>query len=74
MENNGAGGEHPLIFKEMKLGEKFNDEDEAKQFINEENFCEFIVSTNNKKSLYFHCKHSRKSDYTGNGLREGQHL
>ena len=80
VDGGGGGGAEQFQARpgrELKIGEKFKDETEAKEFIktfNQENFCEFVVGTNNKKSLYFCCTHSRKRDYRGNiGTRKGQH-
>ena len=62
--------------KELKVGEKFRDEDEAKDFIknfSKANFCDFNVGTNNAKQLLFHCKHSRFRKHKGTGNRPQQH-
>ena len=63
--------------RSLKVGAKFQDVVAAKEFINhfnKENFCEFIVGTNNAKSLYFVCTHSRHRKSTSKGSRPGQHF
>ena len=59
--------ELPPPVKVIKVGEQFRDVSEVKEYIktfNKEHFCEFIVGTNNSKSLYFVCTSSRCRKYS----------
>ena len=54
------------------VGTVFKDEDAVKLALskyNEQNYTEFTVTTNNKKTIVIKCKHGRKRSYEGTGRR-----
>ena len=59
----------------MEKGKQFNNVEDAKKYIkefNEDNFTNFVVDSNNKRSLVFICKHGVHRDSTSKGVREAQ--
>ena len=58
---------------DIHVGRNFDGVDAAKQFVkefNEKHFTNFVVETNNKRSLVFYCKHSVHCDSRSKGKRE----
>lgn len=58
---------------DIHVGRNFDGVDAAKQFVkefNEKHFTNFVVETNNKRSLVFYCKHSVHRDSRSKGKRE----
>ena len=56
----------------MEKNKKFANVEEVKEFMkryNEENYTNFIVQTNNKRSMTFVCKHGYHRDSTSKGIR-----
>ena len=67
MENDGEP-DLPVIH----TGQTFESVEAAKEYIkkfNEENFTNFVVETNNKRSLVLYCKHSVNRDSKSKGKR-----
>lgn len=76
-ETEDSGGRTGGRVGDLKVGTKFHTPEAAKEFMkhfNRENFSEFIVGTNNAKSLYFVCSHSRHRKSRSKGSRPGQHF
>ena len=60
----GDAAEHNDL-ADIHVGRYFDGVDAAKQSLkefNEKNFTNFVVETNNKRSLVFYCKHSVHRD------------
>ena len=69
MEGDNAG-EDLMVFK---IGQRFENVEKAKEFVkkyNEENFTNFVVESNNKRSMVLVCKHSVHRDSKSKGKRE----
>ena len=62
--------------EKFSVGQVFENIDDAKSAISDLNkYChsEFIVDTNNNRSIVFICKHGKKRKFTGSGKRPNQH-
>ena len=61
----------------VEIGRQFASVDEVKDCIkkyNRENFTEYRVRTNNKRSLLFNYKHGRHRDSKSQNIRPGTHF
>ena len=59
----------------LGVGKIFSDDEAVKSMVtdyNKTHFTSFTISTNNKKSIVFKCKHGRKRKYDGKGKRPNQ--
>ena len=61
---------------EVYVGQHFDSEESAKTFLseyNKNNFYDFVIATNNKRSLILICKHGRKRLSESRGIRKNLH-
>ena len=71
MDTNSSSGSGGTF--EFKVGQKFENVEKAKDYVkqfNENNFTNFVVQTNNKRSMLLVCKHSVHRDSKSTGKRE----
>ena len=61
---------------ESLIDREFNSVEDARAFVekyNKDNFTNFVISNNNKRSLVYHCRHAVKRKSVSHGQRPNQH-